>query len=38
MKIDWLEVLKTIVDALSLTLLLGGIVGLWIVVVLWYAP
>tara|TARA_X000001388_G_C2178261_1_gene102516 strand:+ start:474 stop:590 length:117 start_codon:yes stop_codon:yes gene_type:complete len=38
MKIDWLEVLKTIVDAVSLTLLLGGIVGLWILVALWYAP
>jgi len=38
MKINWLEVLKTIVDAVSLTLLLGWIVGLWIVVVLWYAP
>jgi len=38
MKINWLEILKTIIDAVSITLLLGGIVGLWILVVLWYAP
>ena len=38
MKINWLEVLKTIVDAVSLVLLLGGSVVLWILVVLWYAP
>lgn len=38
MKINWLEILKIVLDGVSLVLMLGGIIGLWILVVLWYAP
>jgi hypothetical protein len=37
MKIDWLEVIKTILEGIVFTLLIGSIIWLWIVAELyWY--